>query len=48
MFETIGKEYLVDIAIELEKVALHDEYFIKRKLFPNVDFYSGVIYRAMG
>jgi len=48
VFETLGKEPLVDIALELEKIALNDEYFIKRKLFPNVDFYSGVIYRAMG
>jgi len=39
---------LLDIARELEKVALEDEYFIKRKLYPNVDFYSGIIYRAMG
>ena len=39
---------LLDIARELEQVALKDEYFIKRKLYPNVDFYSGIIYRAMG
>ena len=39
---------LLDIARELEKIALKDEYFIKRKLYPNVDFYSGIIYRAMG
>jgi len=39
---------LLDIARELEKVALEDEYFISRKLYPNVDFYSGIIYRAMG
>ncbi|MEP6954232.1 MAG: citrate/2-methylcitrate synthase, partial [Solirubrobacteraceae bacterium] len=39
---------LLDIALELEKIALEDEYFIKRKLYPNVDFYSGLIYEAMG
>lgn len=39
---------LLDIAIELEKIALNDEYFIQRKLFPNVDFYSGIIYKALG
>ena len=39
---------VLDIATELEKVALEDEYFIKRKLYPNVDFYSGIIYRALG
>ena len=39
---------LLDIAKQLEEVALHDEYFVKRKLYPNVDFYSGVLYRAMG
>jgi len=42
------KDDLLDIALELEKVALSDEYFIKRKLYPNVDFYSGLIYRAIG
>ena len=36
------------MALELEKIALHDEYFVKRKLYPNVDFYSGLIYQAMG
>lgn len=39
---------LLDIAVELEKIALNDEYFIQRKLFPNVDFYSGIIYKALG
>jgi citrate synthase len=39
---------LLDVAMELEKVALNDEYFVERKLYPNVDFYSGIIYRAMG
>jgi citrate synthase len=42
------KDELLDIALELESVALSDEYFIERKLYPNVDFYSGLIYRAMG
>lgn len=48
VFTIVGKEPLVDIAMELEKIALTDEYFIKRKLYPNVDFYSGVIYKALG
>ena len=48
VFSIVGKEPLVDIAMELEKIALTDEYFIKRKLYPNVDFYSGVIYKALG
>jgi len=48
VFEIVGREALIDIAVELEKIALQDEYFIKRKLYPNVDFYSGVIYKAMG
>lgn len=42
------KDPVLDIAKKLEEVALHDEYFIERKLYPNVDFYSGIIYRAMG
>ena len=42
------RDHLLDIALELEQVALHDDYFIERKLYPNVDFYSGLIYRAMG
>jgi citrate synthase len=48
VFEVTGKNPLIDIAVELEKIALNDEYFIKRKLYPNVDFYSGIIYQAMG
>lgn len=48
VFEITGKEPLVEIALELEKIALTDPYFIERKLYPNVDFYSGVIYKAMG
>ena len=39
---------LIDIAIELERIALQDDYFISHKLYPNVDFYSGIIYQAMG
>lgn len=48
VFSIVGKEPLIDIAMELERIALSDEYFIKRQLYPNVDFYSGVIYRALG
>jgi citrate synthase len=48
VFEVTGKNPLIDIAIELERIALADDYFVKRKLYPNVDFYSGVIYQAMG
>jgi citrate synthase len=48
VFEVTGKNPLLDIALELEKIALEDEYFIKRKLYPNVDFYSGIIYQSMG
>ena len=48
VFQIVGREPLVDIAMELERIALTDEYFIKRKLYPNVDFYSGVIYKALG
>lgn len=48
VFAVTGSNPLLDIAIELEKVALRDEYFIKRNLYPNVDFYSGIIYQAMG
>jgi citrate synthase len=48
VFEVTGRSRLLDIALELERIALQDEYFIKRKLYPNVDFYSGIIYQAMG
>jgi len=48
VFEVTGRNAKLDIALELEKIALEDEYFIKRKLYPNVDFYSGIIYQAMG
>jgi citrate synthase len=48
VFEVTGKNPLLDIATELERIALEDDYFIKRKLYPNVDFYSGLIYEALG
>ena len=48
VFEVTGKNPLLDIALKLEEVALSDEYFTSRKLYPNVDFYSGLIYQAMG
>ncbi len=48
VFEVTGKNPKLEIAIELERIALEDEYFVKRKLYPNVDFYSGIIYQAMG
>lgn len=48
VFEVTGRNPLLDIALELEKIALEDEYFVSRKLYPNVDFYSGIIYQAMG
>jgi citrate synthase len=48
VFEVTGKNPLLQIATELEKIALEDDYFISRKLYPNVDFYSGLIYEAMG
>ncbi len=48
VFEVTGKNPLLDIALKLEEVALADEYFVSRKLYPNVDFYSGLIYQAMG
>lgn len=48
VFEVTGKNPLLEMALELEKIALEDEYFVKRKLYPNVDFYSGLIYQAMG
>jgi citrate synthase len=47
VFKVTGTSPLLDIALELERIALEDEYFIKRKLYPNVDFYSGLIYQAM-
>ena len=48
VFQVTGKNPKLEIALELERIALEDEYFIKRKLYPNVDFYSGIIYQAMG
>ena len=48
VFEVTGKNPLLEIAIELETIALNEDYFVKRKLYPNVDFYSGLIYQAMG
>jgi citrate synthase len=47
VFEETGRDPLLDLALELERIALEDEYFVKRRLYPNVDFYSGIIYRAM-
>jgi len=48
VFEVTGSSPLIDMALELERIALEDDYFVSRKLYPNVDFYSGIIYQAMG
>jgi citrate synthase len=48
VFEVTGTNPLLDIALELERIALEDDYFVSRKLYPNVDFYSGLIYEALG
>ena len=48
VLDVTGKSPQLDIAVELERIALEDEYFISRRLYPNVDFYSGIIYQAMG
>ena len=48
VFEVTGSNPLLDVALELERIALQDDYFVSRKLYPNVDFYSGLIYQAMG
>jgi citrate synthase len=48
VFEVTGRDKLLDVALELERIALEDDYFVSRKLYPNVDFYSGIIYKAMG
>jgi citrate synthase len=48
VFSLTGRNPLLDVALELEKIALEDDYFIQRKLYPNVDFYSGIIYQALG
>jgi citrate synthase len=48
VFEVTGKNPLIDVAVALEETALEDEYFVERRLYPNVDFYTGIIYEAMG
>ena len=48
VFEVTGRNPLLDIALELERIALEDDFFVKRRLYPNVDYYSGIIYQAMG
>ena len=48
VFEVTGKNPIIDVALELERIALEDDYFHSRRLYPNVDFYSGIIYEAMG
>jgi citrate synthase len=48
VFEVAGRNPLLDIALELERIALNEDYFVERNLYPNVDFYSGIIYQAMG
>jgi citrate synthase len=48
VFEVTGRNPLLDVALELEKIALNEEFFVERNLYPNVDFYSGIIYQAMG
>ena len=48
VFEITGRNKKIDLAMELERIALTDDYFVSRKLYPNVDFYSGIIYEAMG
>lgn len=48
VFSIVGRDPLIEVAVALERTALSDEYFVKRKLYPNVDFYSGLIYRALG
>ena len=48
VFDVTGRNPLIDIALELERIALEDDYFVQRRLYPNVDFYSGIIYQAMG
>jgi citrate synthase len=48
VFEVMGTNPLLDIALEVERIALQDEYFVTRRLYPNVDFYTGLIYQSMG
>jgi len=47
VFEVTGRNAKLEIALELERIALEDDYFVQRKLYPNVDFYSGIMYQAM-
>ena len=47
VFDVMGRNPLLDIALECERIALEDDYFVTRRLYPNVDFYSGLIYQAM-
>jgi citrate synthase len=48
VFDVMGKNPLIEIALECERIALEDDYFVSRKLYPNVDFYTGLIYQSMG
>jgi citrate synthase len=48
VFDVMGRNPLIDIALECERIALEDEYFVSRRLYPNVDFYTGLIYQSMG
>ncbi len=48
VFDVMGRNPLIDIALECERIALEDEYFVTRRLYPNVDFYTGLIYQSMG
>ncbi len=48
VFDVMGRNPLIDIALECERVALEDDYFVSRRLYPNVDFYTGLIYQSMG
>jgi citrate synthase len=48
VFEVTGKDPLLELAVELERIALEDDYFVQRGLYPNVDFYSGILYKALG
>jgi citrate synthase len=48
VFDVMGRNLLIDIALECERIALEDEYFMKRRVYPHVDFYTGLIYQSMG
>jgi citrate synthase len=48
VFDIMGRNPMIDIALECEKIALNDDYFVTRRLYPNVDFYTGLIYQSMG